>query len=316
MKTDNPQLSPSIIQEIGLSIDDGPVALNHVMDVMSILSKNDALTIFLLAVKGIRSELDTPTKIGLTKKQYYTRLKQLVDLGLLTKRSDSYMHTAFGKLVYNRHLMGLLNNVKNSKYLEMIDALKENSKFNDTDIMEFISKIGPQQSFAEDVERKPPVFISSFDNMITKVLEIMEFAEKEIVLVSRFTNELIINTMIKKSNMGVKVRVLADINMVDSFFEKAGSKTKINDKNKKERITVVANPYYPTQISRRYTNTPYCVLIVDHKHVGIELVDNHDSNKFKSALFVTDSQLATQMESFFNELWEKASTNPPQIANI
>ncbi|MEO9277851.1 MAG: hypothetical protein ABI340_08770 [Nitrososphaera sp.] len=315
MKTDSIQLSPLIIQEIGLPPNDGPEVLNQVMEVLSILSKNDALTIFLMAAKGIKSELDTPTKIGLTKKQYYTRLKQLVDLGLLVKHGNSYIQTAFGKLVYKKHLMGLLNNVKNSKYLEMIDTLKGNSRFTDTDIMEFISKIGPQASFIDEQEKKSPVIISAFDKMITKVLEIIEFAESEIILVSRFTNELIINTMIKKSNAGVQVKVLADISMVDSFFDKAGPKTKINDKNKKERISVVADPYYPTPISRRYVKTPYCVLIVDKKHVGIELVDNHDPNKFKNALFVTDSQLASQMETFFTDLWEKANPNPPQIAN-
>lgn len=314
MKIDTAQLNP-LIQEIGLPIAEGPHVLNQVMEVLSLLSKNDALTIFLMATKGIRSELETPTKIGLTKKQYYTRLKQLVDLGLLVKFGDSYTQTSFGKLVYKKHLVGLLNNVKNSKYLEMIDTLKGNSKFTDTDIMEFISKIGPQANFVNEQEKKSTVVISSFETMITKVLEIMEFAESEIILVSRFTNELIINTMIKKSNAGVHVKVLADINMVDSFFDKAGPKTKIDDKNKKERMTVVANPYYPTPISRRYVKIPYCLLIVDKKHVGIELVDNHEPKKFKNALFVTNDQLAHQMEDAFTRLWEKASTNPPQIAN-
>ena len=141
MKTGDPQLNPSMIQEIGLSSIDGEIILDQVMEILSVLSKNDALTIFLMAVKGIKSELDTPTKIGLTKKQYYTRLKQLVDLNLLVKRGDSYVQTTFGKLVYDKHIIGLLNNVKNSKYLEMIDALKENPKFTEDDIVEFISKI-------------------------------------------------------------------------------------------------------------------------------------------------------------------------------
>ena len=123
------------------------------MEILSVLSKNDALTIFLMAVKGIKSELDTPTKIGLTKKQYYTRLKQLVDLGLLVKRDDSYTQTTFGKLVYSKHVIGLLNNVKNSKYMEMVDTLKENSKFTDNDIVEFISKIG-LMSLSDEQKRK------------------------------------------------------------------------------------------------------------------------------------------------------------------
>ena len=78
---------------------DNSKILTQLTNVLSVLSKNDALTIFLMANEGIKSELDTPTKIGLTKKQYYTRLKQLVDLGLITKNNESYIQTAFGRVV-------------------------------------------------------------------------------------------------------------------------------------------------------------------------------------------------------------------------
>lgn len=133
-------LDPSIIKEIGLNSKDDEI-IKNVMEIFSTLSKSDALTIFLLAIKGIKSELDTPTKIGLTKKQYYTRLKQLVDLGLLEKHGDSYTQTTFGRLIYERQFISLLNNVRDYKYLKMIDTLKKNSKFTNDDITEFISKV-------------------------------------------------------------------------------------------------------------------------------------------------------------------------------
>lgn len=287
-------------------------SLNQLMDIMAVLSKSDALTIFLMANEGIKSDLDTPAKIGLTRKQYYTRLKQLVDLGLLTKSNESYTHTAFGRLVYQKHVIGITNHIKNSKYLEMVDALKTNSKFNDQDIMEFISKIDPQANIELETSQKTSTIISSFDEMTIKVLEIMEFAQKEIFLISRFTNELIINTMIKKARLGVNVKVLADTALVQGFFEKEGP-VKVNDKNKDERITVVANPYYPTPMSRKYVDVPFCVLIVDNKHVGIEIVDSYHPDKFKMAVFTTDSNLATGLHSFFDTLWSRGKTEPPQI---
>ena len=129
-----------------LAPNDNSKILSQLTEVLSVLSKNDALTIFLMANEGIKSELDTPTKIGLTKKQYYTRLKQLVDLGLITKNNESYIQTAFGKVVYQKHIIGLTNNIKNSKYLQMVDVLKADPKFNDKDIMEFMSKVEPQVS--------------------------------------------------------------------------------------------------------------------------------------------------------------------------
>lgn len=314
MKNDNTRPS-SVVEEDGvLTSKYGSVITKHLTGVLSILSKNDALTIFLLANDGIKSELDTPSKLGLTKKQYYTRLRQLVDLGLLFKQDNSYHHTTIGRLVYQKHIVGLTNHIKNSKYFEMVDVLKTNPKFKDDDITKFISKLFSQASLElEESSQNISSVIYSYDEMVNKVLTMMELAQKEIILISRFTNELIINTMIKKANRGIEVKVLADLNLVQSFFEKAGP-LKANDKNKKERITVVADPYYPTPISRKYAEVPFCVLVIDKKHVGVEIIDSYKPNKFKMAIFLSDSRLAHQMQALFDTLWAKASTNPPQIA--
>jgi predicted transcriptional regulator len=295
-----------------LDVNDNSKLVSQLTDVLSVLSKNDALTIFQMTEGGIKSEIDTPARIGLTKKQYYTRLKQLVDLGLITKRNESYIQTAFGKVVYQKHIVGLTNNIKNSKYLQMVDVLKADPKFNDKDIMEFMSKVEPQISSDMQDTSKPSTITWSWEEMISKVLETMEFAEKEIILVSRFTNELIINTMIKKANSGVFVRVLSDTNLIRGFFEKAGP-IKNNDKNHKERVNVVSNPYYPTPMQRKYVDVPFCILIVDKKNVGIEVVDAYNSNKFKMAVFSTDRQFANQLQDFVDTLWSKAKEDPPQL---
>src|SRR5574337_1255365 len=177
--------------------------LAQLTEVLSVLSKNDALTIFLMADEGIKSELDTPQKIGLTKKQYYTRLKQLCELGLTAKNGNSYVHTAFGSLVYNKHVIGLLNSVTNVKELEMVDLLKKSSKFDSQEISKFLTKIG-----LYDVATNGSTslkIISSYEDMFTKAIEIIEFAQKEIILMTRYPNELIINSILKRASMGVEV---------------------------------------------------------------------------------------------------------------
>ena len=307
------ELDTTNADEMSLTSQDNSKFFAQLTEVLSVLSKSDALTIFLMSNEGIKSELDTPTKIGLTKKQYYTRLKQLVELGLVVKNNESYIQTSFGKVVYQKHILGLTNNIKNSKYLQMVDVLKANPKFNDGDIMEFISKVEPQISAdLKDSLNRTSTVTWSWDEMVSKVLEIMEFAEKEIILISRFTNELIINTMIKKANSGVSVNVLSDTNLIRGFFEKAGP-IKTSDKNHKERVNVVSNPYYPTPMHRKYVDVPFCVLIVDNKHVGIEIVDGYNPNKFKMAIFATDSHLVSQLRGFFDSLWSKAKEDPPQL---
>ncbi|MGI0007066.1 MAG: hypothetical protein ACREAR_03615 [Nitrosotalea sp.] len=292
-----------------LTSNDSSKLLAQLTEVLSVLSKNDALTIFLMANEGIKSELDTPAKIGLTKKQYYTRLKQLVDLGLVIKQNESYMQTAFGKIVYQKHIIGLTNQIKNSKYLQMVDVLKADSKFNDSDIMEFMAKVQPQiSSDLQEPSPKISTVASSYEDMVRKILEMTEFAQHEILLVTRFQNELIINSILKKANAGINVKVLADTNLVEDYFGKEMPVK--SDKNKKERENVVSNPYYPSKIDRRYVQVPFCIMIVDNKHVGLEIVDLSESKKFKMAIFREDTNIASSMTPLFNNLWQKSSINP------
>lgn len=293
-----------------LALKDNPKLLEQLTNVLSILSKNDALTIFLIAEEGIRSELDTPTKIGLTKKQYYTRLKQLVDLGLVEKHNESYTQTAFGRVVYQKYIVGLANNIKNSKYLQMVDVLKANPKFNEKDIMDLISKVEPQINI-DLQESKMSIIISSYEDMVRKILEVIEFAEKEILLATRFQNELIVNAILKKANSGINVRVLADKNLVENYFEKETSVK--SDKNTKERENVIGNPYYPSKIDRRYVEIPFCIIIIDNKQIGFEIVDLSEPKKFKMVIFREDPVLVQSMTLIYNNLWQKSSPSHPKI---
>ena len=296
----------------GLGLKGNSELLAQVMEVLSVLSKNDALTIFLMAHDGIRSELDTPTKIGLTKKQYYTRLKQLVDLGLVEKQRELYTQTAFGKVVYQKHVVGLSNNIKNSKYLQMVDVLKANPKFKEKDIIALISKVEPQINLdLQESFNKNSTVALSYEDMVRKILELIEFAQNEILLVTRFQNDLIINSILKKASSGITVKILADTGMVKEYFRNESEI--INDKNKTERVKVVSNPFYPSKANRRYTQVPFCLLVVDKKHLGLEITDITEPGKFKTAIFTDDPILSSSMIFHFDNLWQKSDVNPPKI---
>lgn len=298
-----------------LQVEKTPQLVSKLAETLSILSKSDALLIFLSAKDGLASELDTPQKIGLTKKQYYTRLKQLVEHGLLSKNESKYFHTAFGSIIYNKHLMGLVDSMKISKELEMIDLLKRSSKFKTDEISNFVAKLHPEMNRHDSSAARHFKTVVSFDSMVQKVVSMIEFAEKEIILATRFQNELIINSILKQATKGIEIKILSDVGMVDGYFQAEKGKIKTNDKNAKERINVVANPFYPSKIERRYSKVPYCILIVDQKEIGMELVNNYEPGKFKMAIFGEDSELSSQVRNEFESLWERASANPPQVKN-
>ena len=108
--------------------------LRDLCKLLSIMSKPDALTLFILAKQGIKAEIDTPKDLGLTRKRYYTRLKRLVDSNLIEKREGSYFHTTFGSFVHDELLGHLLEGVKNTKQMRMLDVLKSSQIFSGEDI--------------------------------------------------------------------------------------------------------------------------------------------------------------------------------------
>ena len=118
-----------------------------ITDLLSVLSKPDAIRIFILARNGMESKLDTPSEIGLTRKQYYSRLSQLVKLDLVTKDESAYRHTMFGEIIYHNYLLRLGNEIKNSKYLSMFDIIKQSHRFSKDEIEIFSSKIRSEGIF-------------------------------------------------------------------------------------------------------------------------------------------------------------------------
>lgn len=167
---------------------------NTLTDLLGILSKKDVLTIFLLAKDGLKAEAATPQNIGLTRKQYYTRLKQLVDNQLMDKRGDMYVHTTLGSYVYQNHIVELMKQVKNVEQMKMIDTLKQAKQFSDDEIQHFVQKI-----MGVDVgPRSVPTvrIMPTYEDMVLVLIERIQFAKEEILLATRYLNELIVNNIL------------------------------------------------------------------------------------------------------------------------
>ena len=198
----------------------------------------------------------------------------------------------------------------------MIDLLKKSSRFKTDEIANFVSKLNPAINQFEKSTTHHFETATTYEIMMRKVIELVDSAESEIFLATRFQNEFIINAMLKKASRGIDIKVISDVNMVEGYFRSENARTKPNDKNQRERIDVVSNPFYPSKIERRYAKVPYCMLIVDQKHVGLEMVDNYDTNKFMMAIFGTDSEFSSQMKDEFARIWNDATVNIPQVKRI
>jgi hypothetical protein len=315
-------------------------------NILSVLSKRDNMTIFLAAAKTslnnsdgtdvnitnndislIKAEVSTAKKIGIPKKTYYTRLKQLVDVGLIAKHDGEYIHTTLGSVIYQRHIADLIDQMKNIKQFKMIDSLKNTDEFSNIEIMHFIDKVIGKNDDGNDFSSRSMLLSAAakieiawtYEDMVSAIVERTEFCRNEILLATRFQNEIIINNMLRKANSGINVQVLADVIMVKNSFEKERifeqhsdqqqqASIGNDDKNASERIKVVGNPWYPGNVSRRVAKIPFCLVIFDSKEVGIELVDSNVPSKFSGVIFIRDEKICKIMKDRYVGMWNASSS--------
>ena len=283
------------------------------LKLLSVLSRRDNLAIFMSATaeKGLNADLTTPQQLGIAKKTYYTRLKQLITAGLVRKSEGTYVHTTLGSIVYQKHLE-LMHQIRIIKHFRMIDALKSSKEFSDEDIKGFVGKLLSENiSSMQYSDNNIHVdIIWKYEDMVSAIIQRIELCKDEILLASKYTNELIINSMLLKVQAGIKAKVISDKSLVRKFFEQfQQSMVGIKDKNTLERSTVVGNPWYPGNIDRRATDLPFSMIVLDRKEVGIELIHANDPKTFNGVIFVRDEKIANLMTSYYHKIWESSSSS-------
>jgi hypothetical protein len=195
--------------------------------------------------------------------------------------------------------------MRNTKHLQMIDTLKYSGGFSDTDIEKFMNKLTGVRTSTPDIPAKIEI-VWTYEDMVSAIVERTEFCRNEILLASRYFNEIIINSMLRKAKIGLDVKVISEKSLVTQFFEQNNHMI-LNDKNSLERSNVVGNPWYPGKIDRQVGNVPFSIIIFDRKEVGIEFIDANEPKIFKGAIFIRDEQTSKLMMEYFQKIW---TTNP------
>ena len=283
-------------------------------NVYSVLSHKDSLKIFAMAKDGLKISPYIIDKLDISPKAYYRALKQLKDAGLVEKKKDNagnikYFHTTFGTIVYQRNVVDMTQYMQSLEKMQMIDTLRRTEKFSEADIFNLTQGNIPSAIFrsTNNVD-----IIMSFDKVIQKLLERIDYCKNEILISTRICPEIVINKILEKSKLGVKVKVIADIDLIKEYLRSQEEFVdSLDQKNPiKERKCVVANPWYPdNNINRRIADIPFGVIILDKTEVGIELVNSNNPKEFCGGIFITDEKIAMTMNEFYQQIWEKASEN-------
>jgi predicted transcriptional regulator len=111
-----------------------------VEDVMKAVSDTKSLDMFRSIAKGsIESEVLKQTK-GLSKKQYYFRMRQLLKAGLVQRSKGSFSLTCLGAVVYHAQLI-VEKGVNNYWKLKAIDSIQSSVEIGEHERMKLIKTI-------------------------------------------------------------------------------------------------------------------------------------------------------------------------------
>jgi hypothetical protein len=293
-----------------------PTSVKNSAKLLSILSRQDNLNIFMYAGSnscGLEAKSSTLQKVRLSRRVYYTRLKQLIDAGLIEKSGHVYIHTTLGNIIYKNHILTIMQHLKNTKQMKMVDTLKHTKEFSEEEIANFVNKISGGNN---DIDMSPSAIkvesLWTYQDMVSAIVERVQLCNKEILLASRYLNEIIINSILRKANSSrVNVKVLTDTNLVKQYFETEDLTLKLNldnVKNATERMNVVSNPWYPGRVDRKICKIPFSIIILDGKEVGIEIVNWNDPRNFYGVMFVKgDPSTLKVMQDLYYEMWDNAS---------
>jgi hypothetical protein len=98
-----------------------------IANILSAIADDKSLVLFnTIAIAGGESDI-LITRLGVTRKQYYSRISALMKTGLISRRDRQYMLTSLGKIVYDAQLM--IGRATNTYWkLKAIDSLETEHK--------------------------------------------------------------------------------------------------------------------------------------------------------------------------------------------
>ena len=318
-----------LMDQVAISREQMEIPLN----LFSILSKSDNLLMFCVAKEGLETHSNILHTDIPTKKRYYKALKQLKDAGLIAKSSNhrsTYFHTVYGSIVYQREVVEMAKYKKYIEKMKLVKNLEMANKCSDKDILKLIQdainndKVENNNSVSSpSVSLFDSEIIASYDELMPSIINKVKECSKELLIATRFYSEELINEIILKAKVGVRVKVLADTKMVQGYFksqvkdnESGGyidgqGKNKTVNNNKKELISVIGNPWYPNSegIDRKVCDIPFCIIIMDGKEAGVELIDRNNIQNFFAGILIKDENFAASVKELYLKIWNSAPNN-------
>ena len=293
-------------------------------ELFSLLSDRGSVNLLKAAYTGLKT--NSANFVGnLSKRQFYTRLRRLCDLGLIEKRDvggtgrskSMYRTTSLGSIIYNGHIETMEQALSNYWELKAIDILKTNPNFppvqKDAIINQLVQSNDSLNRMLNSTYLSSFSVIKDFNRLIIEVMRVLDNAQKNVYFASRYHDSHVSSKLFETFSKGIAMHI------IDGTPEQISLEKRINAIVRKSpnRDTfkmidkMIHAPSGKFELLR-LADLPVSFIVVDELQVVYETVNHSNPQQFTTALACyDDAYLAQQFIKYFKILSEKAEI--PQI---
>lgn len=282
--------------------------------VFSLLADRHSLNILKMAYFGFKGSAEN-YRGNISKKQFYVRLKRLRELGFIDKRDSVYRTTTFGSLIYNGNIKTLEDVLANYWNLKAVDVLKSRQDFplqQKEKVIEEIIQNTSLKGVVNGTHLSGFSVIKDYNRLVLEVTKLMESAQKEVYLASRYHDPHFSKLMFQKvANEGLMMHLLDGLPDQISVENRLNAILRVPPN--RETFEMVNSIIKSGRFELKKTKLSASFMVVDGTTVCYETTDYANPEQFTLAIsHYDDPYLAQRFIAYYRTLAEDAKL--PQIS--
>ena len=289
----------------------------NIEQVFATLADRHSRNIIKMAYYGLKGP-SMSDKVNISKKQFYSRLRRLRDIGVIEKRDSIYRTTTFGSLIYNGQIKPLEDIIANYWNLKAVDVLKSRQDFplrEKEKLIEEMIQSTSLKSIVNGTHLSGFSVIKDYNKLVLEVTRLLESAQKEVYLATRYHDPHFSKLMFHKiANEGLMMH------MLDGLPDQISVENRLNAilrvPPNRETFEIVNKIIHSQQFELRKAKLSASFMVVDGTTVCYETTDYINPEQFTLAIsHYDDPYLAQRFISYYRTLVKDAKV-PQFIESI
>jgi predicted transcriptional regulator len=276
--------------------------------IFATLADRHSINIVKMAYCGFKSTSKS-TKGNISKKQFYSRLKRLCDIGIIEKRNSVYRTTTLGSLIYNGQIKALEDIIANYWNLKAVDVLKSRQDFpldEKEKLIEEMIQNTSLKSIVNGTHLSGFSVIKDYNKLVLEVTKLLESAEKEVYMATRYHDPHFSKLMFHKiANEGLTMHLLDGLPDQISVENRLNAILRVPPN--RETFEMVNKIIKSRRFELRKAKLSASFMIVDGTTVCYEATDYLNPEQFTLAIsHYDDPYLARRFISHYHTLLKDA----------